>query len=164
MKLLHAKVLGLVVAGSLLAVPAGCGRRLFEGGPTVKQVIRNSKNRVVTISYRQGSSGACEVDYPITLLWISKGHTITWVAADHDYYIFFDNGFPIVNATNPIHVPQGGNAGPFTVTIPPPTPPTIPKMYFTYAVYDVPPGPNPSPSAACQTAADDHDTGVNVKR
>jgi hypothetical protein len=149
--------LGISSLVILVAVLAGCSRGIL--GESVESFVRGP-HRVVTISYRDGSSNPCEVDYPVTLLRMSKSHTIAWYADDHDYWVYFDNGFPIVNGTNPIYVKKGAPPKEYSVALPAATP----KMYFTYAVYDSSPGMNPSPNAACQSATDDHDTGVNVKR
>lgn len=149
--------LGISSLVILVAVIAGCSRGIL--GESVKTFIRGP-HRVVTISSRDGSSNPCEVDYPITLLRMRKSHTIAWYADDHDYWVYFDNGSPIVQGTNPIYVQRGATPTNYSVTLPA----ASQKMYFTYAVYDSPPGLNPSPNAACQSATDDHDTGVNVKR
>ncbi len=148
MKLRHTSLnlLGIIV---FIAVQAGCAgstRNLLAGNP----------HRVVTISSTSpGVSNPCEVDFPVTLLRISKKHTIAWAAADHDYWILFDaaNGSPI--GTNKIKVAKGTQTNPYNPSS---------AGYFMYAIYDFDPSDNPQGGAPCKLANDDRDTGLNVKR
>jgi hypothetical protein len=122
--------LGLVAIATLMAIQTGCGRG------SISNVVAGNPHRVVTISsVSPGVSNPCEVDFPVTLLRISKNHTITWAAEDHDYWILFDrgNGSPI--GANKIFVAKGGRTSQFPITISP-----------------------------CKRADDEHDTGLNVKR
>jgi hypothetical protein len=144
------KSLGLIGVAVLIAIQIACGK----GG---QNIAKDNPHRVVTISaVSSNGSNPCEVDFPVTLLRTSKHHTIAWIGADHEYWIWFDNGFPIVNATNPIHVPNGTSTLAYDVTAPTET-------YFTYAIYDSNPGSNPPSNTACKKSSDDHDTGLNVK-
>jgi len=87
----HAKTLCFIGLAILGVAQVSCSRG--KEGEIIKGFIRGP-HRVVTISYSGGTSGPCEVDYPVTFLRVTK-HTIAWYAADHDYWVYFDNGSPI---------------------------------------------------------------------
>jgi hypothetical protein len=152
MKARHASrgVFGIII---FIALQAGCNKSAQN--PTI---LAGNPHRVVTISsVSPGSSNPCEVDFPVTLLRVSKKHTIAWAAEDHDYWILFDKtkGSPI--GTDHIKIAKGGQAGPFPITINPSS-----AEYFMYAIYDFDPSTNPR-GAPCKLATDDRDTGLNVK-
>lgn len=135
----------------LVAVQLACHKE----GPNAN-ILAGNPHRVVTISSSStGVSNPCEVDFPVTLLRISKRHTIAWAAEDHDFWVVFDpsNGSPI--GANSIKVPSGTETNPFPIT-------SSSAGYFMYAVYDSDPSSNPPPKP-CKAAADDRDTGLNVK-
>jgi hypothetical protein len=155
MRAYHVIGLSLVGIGILIAVESGCDKR--SGPGSVSNILAGNPHRVVTISSAADSgSNPCEVDYPVTVLKMSKHHTIAWAAEDHDYWIAFDRvkGSPI--GSNNIKVPKGTQTGRFAIA-------TINPDYFIYAIYDVDPTTNPQ-STPCKSATDDHDTGLNVKR
>jgi hypothetical protein len=174
MKLRYSKTLSSVAI--FMAVQVGCSQPNGAGGGGVHpMVLDHNPHRIVTISESQVTppvSNPCEIDFPVTFLRISKHHTIAWYASDHDYWIWFNNLSPLVdpnNPSNPIHVQQvyvqkGKKSDyDYNVDIPPQTPPPN-EMYFTYAIFDADPGPNPSETNACKKSSDERDTGVNVKR
>lgn len=157
----HVKALSLAGLAVLGLVQVSCSRGEERAEIIRAEAIKSfvtGPNRVVTISYSGGTAGPCEVDFPVTLLRMSK-HTIAWYALDHDYWVYFDNGSPI-SGTKTIYVKQ---STPVAYS-PAPLPSGINEQYYTYAIYDFQPPVNPSPSAACKSSTDDHDTGVNVKR
>jgi len=143
----------------LIVVQVGCKQEK----PGTHPLLDHNPHRVVTISEvtPPNVSNPCKVDFPVTLLRINKKHTIGWYASDHDYWVFFDNGTPIEDGTKLIKVTQGSPPTDYKVALPS----SANGMYFTYAIYDADPGPNPSSSSVpCKRSDDDHDTGVNVKR
>jgi hypothetical protein len=145
--------LGLVGIGILATVLTGCHRR--SGSDSTANILAGNPHRVVIISSSSpGVSNPCEVDFPVTLLKISKHHTIRWAAQDHDFWIVFPAENPI--GSNNIKVPSGSKTDRFKITASDP-------YYFMYAIYDVDPVAHPG-SAPCKTASDDRDTGLNVKR
>jgi hypothetical protein len=149
MELLRIKPLCLVGIVILLAVQSGCDS-------SHSKFVTAHPNRVVSISsVTPGSSNPCEVDFPVTLLRKGKHHTIAWAAEDHDYWIKFDSGSPI--GLTQIKVANGTQAGPYPISISLTSP-----IYFMYSIYDVDPTSNPT-ATACKAAADDRDTGLNVK-
>jgi hypothetical protein len=129
----------------------------------------DSKDRVVTISaVTPGNSNPCEVDFPVTLLEMSKNQTIKWFADDSDYWIVFvgRGGFdnPIGIVGKKLKIQKQNSAGPaYKVQLvpAPSTPPTNP-IYFKYAIYNADPD-GPTKPVACKDADNDRDTGLNVK-
>jgi hypothetical protein len=165
-----ARFLGPLAMCVLVVSLGGC-RRWF--GQTAGQIIEDSKHRVVTISYTTGSSGPCEVNFPVSLARVNK-HTIAWVAADHDYWIRWEAKStttppsvvaglnPLVSAPNVIYVPAAVHTPQaYDVTLPT----ILSEWYFTYAIYDSDPGSSfPAPQPPCKAYDNDRDTGLNVKR
>jgi hypothetical protein len=151
MKARHAG-LGLVGIVFFIALQISCNNQ----GSNPNRPAGNP-HRVVTISSAAiGVSNPCEVDFPVTLLRISKNHTIAWKAEDHDYWIAFDLNKSPIGANN-IKITNGAKSVDFPITIGPSS-----ADYFKYAVYDSDPNGNPAPKP-CKLATDDHDTGLNVK-
>jgi hypothetical protein len=163
------KFLGSLAMCVLVVSLGGC-RSWF--GETAGQIIKESKHRVVTISYATGSSGPCEVDFPVSLARMGK-HTIAWAAADHDYWIRWETKStttppsvvagpnPLVGAPDVIYVQTPHETQAYDVTLPT----ALTQKYFTYAIYDSNPGSSfPAPQPPCKAYDDDHDTGLNVKR
>jgi hypothetical protein len=152
MKSCHVKALSLI-AVIIVAIQTGCHRDAKVVNFAAK------KDRVVIISpVTAGVSNPCEVDFPVTLLRVSKKHTMAWAAEDYDYWVVFPSGNPF-GISNTIAVPKGTQTNPFPIAINPSSP-----IYFMYAIYDFDPGAYPDPNKACKRADDDRDTGLNVKK
>jgi hypothetical protein len=153
MKVRHVIGLSLVGIGILIAVESGCHKR--SGPGSLSNLLAGNPHRVVTISSSSPNvSNPCEVDFPVTLLKMSKHHTIAWAAQDHDYWIAFDPAKNPIGSNN-IKVAKGNQTDRFDIT-------TNKPDYFMYAIYDVDPTNNPH-STPCKSATDDRDTGLNVK-
>ncbi len=153
MKARHVKALSLITV-IVAATQIGCHRDAKVVNFAAK------KDRVVTISpVTTGVSNPCEVDFPVTLLRASKKHTMAWAAEDYDYWVVFTNNNPF-GTYNTIKVPKDSETNPYPITIDPASLP----IYYTYAIYDFDPGLKPDPNKACKQAADDRDTGLNVKK
>jgi hypothetical protein len=146
---------GLDLAGIFIIILIALQPSCHKEGSNAN-ILAGNPHRVVTISSSStGVSNPCEVDFPVTLLRISKQHTIAWAAEDHDFWIAFDPSKRTPIGTNNIKVASGTQTSAFPIT-------SSSAGYFMYAVYDSDPSSNPS-AKPCKVATDERDTGLNVK-